>query len=196
MNKAKFTSGIVIALLGGAIMLFSMLSAIIHLTGKLYKDIRTFNINLQASRTSSVTAKFSIEKEKALSLWLKLPNRQIENKDFKIDVFLIGENDALDAKFGEDFKLGYFRNSSGKGQYYKLGSHSFPSGFNGYLRYEAKGKWAPPFKGELVLRESSASSFPVEQIKLFVAGILGLVIGISTIVKNIGHRFALLGSGR
>ena len=184
MNKAKFILGIFITILGGAIMIFSMVSAIMHFVGSLHEDICIFNINLQDSPTSSATSKFYIEEEKNLSLWLKLPNRRIENKEFEIDVSLVGENDIVDAKFNEDFRFGYFRNSSGRGQYYKLGKHSFRSGFNGYFRYETKGKWVPPFNGQLVLRQSSASSFPVKQIGLFVIGIFVLVVGVGTIVKN------------
>jgi hypothetical protein len=111
-----------------------------------------------------MTGEFSLKEERDLSLWLKLPNRQIENKDFEIDVFLVGENDTVDAKFNEDFRLGYFRNSSGKGQYYKIGVHSFPGDFSGHFRYKSKGKWVPPFQGKLVLRQDSAPSFPIKQI--------------------------------
>lgn len=184
MNRTKVILGILITVAGGIIMVTSMVFTIIHFAGSLYEDIHTFDINLQASSTPSRTTGFSIEAEKDLSLWLKLPNRQIENKGFEIDVFVIGKNDIVTAKFNEDFKFGYFRNSSGKGQYYKIGEHSFRSGFNGYLRYETKGKWIPPFKGKLVLRQRSTSSFPTKQIGLFVLGIFLLVVGIGTIVKN------------
>ena len=120
MNKIKVILGILITVAGGIIMVTSMVFAIIHFAGNLHEDIRTFNINLQNSPTSSATQKFSIKEEKSLFLWLKLPNRQIENKDFEIDVSLIRENDIEEAKFNEDFRFGYFRNSSGKGQYYKF----------------------------------------------------------------------------
>ena len=184
MNRAKFTLGIIIAVFGGAIMLFSMVSTIIQVAGNLYEDIRTFNIDLQDSPTSSATPRFSLAEEKSLSLWLRLPDRRIENKAFEIDVFLLGNNDLVATEFNEDFEFGYFRNSSGKGQYYRLGSHSFCGGFNGYFRYETTGKWVPPFDGQLVLRRSSGFSVPVKQIGLFVAGIFVLLVGIGTIAKN------------
>ena len=184
MNKTKVILGILITVAGGIIMVASMVFAIIHFAESLYEDIHTFNINLQASSIPLTTTKFFIKEEKNLSLWLKLANRQIENKDFEIDVFLIRKNDIVDAKFNEDFRFGYLRNSSGKGQYYKIGKHSFHSGFNGYFRYETRGTWGPPFRGKLVLRQGSASSFPVKQIELFVIGIFVLVVGVGTIVKN------------
>ncbi len=184
MNKTKVMPGILITVAGGTVMIISMVFAIIHFSGSLYKDIYTFNIDLQSSSMSVTSKRFFIKEEKELSLWLKLPNRQIENKDFKINVFLIDENNNVVAEFNENFRFGYFRNSSGEGQYYKTGQYSFPSGFNGYLRYETKGKWVPPFKGKRVLRQASVSSFPTKQIGLFIIGIFLLVVGIGIIAKN------------
>ena len=165
-------------------MLFSMVSAITHIAGSLYEDLRTFNIDLRNSPSSSTTSVFSLAEEKSLSLWLRLPDRRIENKAFAIDVFLIGKNDTVEAEFNEDFKFGYSRNSSEEGQYYKLGSHSFPGDFNGSFRYETTGEWVPPFNGQLVLRQGSAFSVPVKQIGFFVVGIFVLLVGIGTIAKN------------
>jgi hypothetical protein len=176
--------GILITVIGGIIIIISMVSAIIHLAGNLYEDIQTFDINLHTSSKPSTTTEFSLKEKKDLSLWLKIPNRQIENKDFEIDVLLIGQNDIVEAKFNEDFRYGYFRNSSGEGQYYKIGKHSFPGSFNGYLHYETKGDWVPPFNGKLVLRQGSASSFAIKQMGMLVAGILVLIIGVGTIARN------------
>jgi hypothetical protein len=184
MNKTKILLGILIAIAGGVVMITSMVFAIINFAGNLYEDIHVFNINLQTPSAPSITTGFSIKEEKDLSLWLKAPNRQIENKDFEIEVFLIEKNDSADTKFNEDFRFGYSRNSSGEGQYYKLGKHSFQSGFNGYFRYKTKGTWVPAFKGNLVLRQELTSSFPVKQMGFFVIGIFVLVVGIGTIAKN------------
>ncbi len=180
--------GILITVAGGIIIATSMVFAIMHFAGSLYKDLHIFNINLQATPVPLKTKEFSIKEGKELSLWLKLPNREIENKDFAMSVFLIGKNDIVDTKFNEDFRFGYFRNSSGEGQYYKIGKHHFHSGFNGYFRYETKGKWVPSFEGKLVLRQDSSSFYPVKQIGLFVVGIFVLVVGIGTIVKNSKNR--------
>jgi len=184
MNRAKVTLGILITVAGGIIMVTSMVFAIIHFSGNLYEDIQTFNINLRTSSAPSTTTEFSIKEGKDISLWLKLPNRQIENKNFVIDISFIYGNDMVETKFNEDFSSGYFRNSSGKGQYYKIGKHLFRNSFNGYLSYKTKGKWVAPFRGALVLREDPASSFPIKQIGLFIIGIFVLVVGICTIAKN------------
>ena len=184
MNKTKVIPGILITIAGGTIMITSMVFAIIHFAGNLYDDIYTFNVDMLLSSTPAITKKISIKEKKELSLWLKLPNRQIENKDLKITVFLIDENNNVVAEFNENFRSGYFRNSSGDGQFYKIGQYSFPSGFNGYLRYETKGKWVPPFKGKFVLRQASVASFPIKQISSFIIGIFFLVVGIGTIAKN------------
>ena len=165
-------------------MLFSMVSATIQVAGNLYEDIRTLNIDWPDSPTSSVTPKFSLVEEEPLSLWLRLPDRKIENKAFAIGVSLVGDDDLVEAEFNEDFEFGYSRNGSGKGQYYKLGSYSFPGGFNGYFRYETTGQWVPPSSGQLVLRRSSGFSIPLKQIGLFVVGIFVLLVGIGTIAKN------------
>ncbi|MBU1344560.1 MAG: hypothetical protein KKD66_23350 [Proteobacteria bacterium] len=103
MNKTKVILGILITIAGGIIIVTSMVFAIIHFSGNLYKDIQTFNINLHASSKPSITTEFSIKEKKDLSLWLKLPNRQIENKDFEIDVSLIRENDIEEENFNENF---------------------------------------------------------------------------------------------
>lgn len=184
MNKTKVILGILITVAGGIIMITSMVFAIIHFAGSLYKDIHTFDIMLRSAPVSATTTGFSIEEESDLSIWLKLPDRRIENKDFEIAVFLIGQNDVVVAELNEDFGFGYFRNSSGTGQYYKIGEHTFPSGFNGSLRYETKGTWVPPFNGELVLRQSSTASLPIRKIGLFVLGLFVLIVGIGTIAKN------------
>ena len=181
INKTKIVLGVFIALLGGIIMVTNMVFAIISTSGKLYEDAYIFDVNFQEFLK---TPQLTINKNQKLSIWLKVPNRQIENKDIEFTASLVGRDDNVNAKFNENFRLGYLRNSSGTGQYYRLGEHHFDDNFNGYFRCETKGKWIPPYKGHLVLREGKGISVPVKNIGLFIIGIFILMVGIGTIIKN------------
>jgi hypothetical protein len=134
------------------------------------------------SPLSSKTDNFREKRGNKASVWLKVHNRQIENKDFVISVSFVGENGKKKAELAKNFRFGYLRNSAGKEQYYKLGSHLFENDFSGYLSYTTSGTWIPPFEGFLVIRR-----LPLRQISVFLIGIIILITGIGTIAKNRKH---------
>lgn len=185
MNKSKFILGIVIAFLGGAMVLESIISGTFHFARKLYQDFQTINIEVQTPQTPTKTLFFSAEEGQILSLWLRYPTtRQIENKNLKIAAFLIDENENILWELKEDFKFGHFRKSTRKVKYYKFGDYSVGKAFRGYLRYQFDGTWPPTEMSALVLRKSPPMRLPFKQIGFFVAGIFVLIVGVETIAKN------------
>ena len=188
MNNMKTILGILVTIAGGVVMVTCMVFAIIHVAGSLYEDVHSFDVVLPVSPESSATPLFSIKAGKLLSLWLKTPDRQIENKAFEINVSLLNENGDAQADFNEDFKFGFLRNSAGNGQFYRLGEYRFDDSFNGYFRYEVVGNWRPQYKTSLVLRETKSVAMPVKQIGGFVLGVFVLITGIGTIAKNRNQR--------
>lgn len=180
MNKSKFILAIVIAILGGFIMLESMISGMFHFTGELHEDFQVYSIELQASRTPLKTSFFSAEEDQLLSVWLRYSNRRIQNKNIVIAVSLIDEDENVIKEFREDFQFKPFRNSSKKIRYYKLGEYEFEKAFRGYIQYEFEGTWTPSETSALVLRKSSPVRLPLKQISFFVVGIFALVVGLET----------------
>ncbi len=188
MDKSKFILGIAITLLGGSVMLESMISGISHFTGKFHDNFQTYSIGLQAPRAALETSFISVEEGQLLSVWLKYSNRQIENKNLKIAVFLIDEDGNIISKFEKDFRFGRFLNSVRKVRYNKLGEYYSSKEFRGYLHYELDGTWTPSKTSALVIRKSPPVFLPLRQIGFFMAGILVLIVGIETIAKNYKGR--------
>ncbi len=184
MNKLKFIVGIFIIIFGGIIMIISLVFGIVHIAEGLYKDVYAFPVSLSISPENSKTDSFTAKKGDEFSVWLKVPDRRIENKDFKMSGFFVNQKAEVISEFKENFKFGYLRNSFGRGQYYKLGVYSFERDFQGWISYTIRGKWSPSYNGFLVIRRRKSFSFPVRETGVFVAGILLLIIGVGTVGKN------------
>ncbi|MCK5534189.1 hypothetical protein KAI68_03660 [bacterium] len=184
MNKKKFILGIFITVLGGVIMIVSMVLGIVTVAKGLYEDVYVFPVTLSISTENLKTNSFTAKKGKGFSLWLKVPDRRMENKDFQISGSFINQKAEVIGDFKENFKLGYLRNSFGRGQYYKLGVCRFERDFQGWINYTIGGKWSPPYNGFLVIRQRKSFSFPVREIGVFGVGILLFIIGVGTVVKN------------
>jgi hypothetical protein len=179
----KFILGIAITLLGGFIMIESMISGMFHFTGKLHEDFKVYSIERQASQAPLKTSFFSAKEDQRFSVWLRYSNRHIENKNIKIAVSLIDEDENIIMKFGEDLQFGPFRNSGKKIRYYKLGGYVFKEEFRGYMQYAFDGTWIPSETSALVLRKSPPVRLPLKQIGFFVMGIFALIVGLETISK-------------
>lgn len=188
MNKTKFTSGVLLAVIGGIISITSMVSGIIYIAGGLYKDINTFPLKLSDSEAplqeAFRTPDFPVKSNNLISVWLKVPDRKIENKDFSITGSIREKTGKVITDFDENFKFGYFRNSYGEGQYYRLCKHYFEIDSEVYLSYTTSGEWTPPYKVALVVRQSKSFSIPMKEIVFFIIGIFILITGIGSIVKN------------
>jgi hypothetical protein len=188
MNRSKFVLGIAIALLGGAVMLESMLSGVSHFTGRYYGDFQTYSIELQASQLPLKTSFISVQKDQLLSVWFRYSNRRIDHKELKIAVFLIDEDENLIRKFEKDLRFGRFRNSKKKVRYIKLGEYRPGKEFRGYLHYKLAGTWTPTKTSALVMRKSPPVMLPLKQLGFFLAGLITLIAGSETIVKTYKKR--------
>lgn len=190
MNQSKLILGIVITMLSGAIILESMISGKSHFAGDLYEDFQTINIELQALQTPLKTPFFSVEEGQILSVWFRYAIRQIENKNLKISIFLIDEDEHIIGEFGKEFRFGDFSNRERKVKYFKLGKHTFRKEFRGYLQYELDGTWTPSKTSAFILRKSQPVPLPLKQIGFFVLGLFALFVGIETIARNSKKRTA------
>ena len=188
MNKSKYILGIAITILGGSIVLESMISGIFHFTEKLYEDFKTYNIELQALQDPIKTSFFSVEEGQLFSVWLRCSTIQVENKNLKIAVSLIDEDGNIIREIQKDFRFGYFRDSAENIRYFKLGEYYFRKEFRGYLQYELDGTWTSTVTSALIVRISPPALLPLRQIGFFVVGIFALIVGIETIVKNSKKR--------
>lgn len=184
MRKIKLILGIIIAILGSFITVVSMVSGISHFAKGLYEDIYSFPVRLSITIENMKTDYLEINAGNNLSIWLKVPDRRIENEDLVFSVYFIKQAGEETVEIKKNFKFGCFRNSSGQGQYYRLGTHYFEENFSGYLSYAIKGTWIAPYEGALVIRRSNPFSLPLKQIIFFAIGIFILIIGICTILKN------------
>jgi gamma-glutamylcyclotransferase (GGCT)/AIG2-like uncharacterized protein YtfP len=193
-KKSNLILGIAIALLGGAIMVESMISAISLFAGNAYEDFQVLNIEHQERQAPLKSSFFSIEEGQLLSVWLRYSNRRMKNTAFKLDVYLVDEDANRVKKFRGDFRFGRFHNSAKKVRFYKLGEHRFKNEFRGYLQYVLDGTWTRAKTGALVLRKSQPLYFPLKQIGFFVAGLFALFVGIETLKKfyeaQMMHLFA------
>jgi hypothetical protein len=191
LNKSKLILGIAITILGGFIILESMISGGFRFTEKLNEDFQVYSIELQASQAPLKTSFFSAEEDQLFSVWLRYSNRQMRNKNINIAVSIVDEDENIITEFREDLQFGPFRNGAKKIRYYKLGEYDFKKGFRGYIQYELAGTWPPSETSALVLRKSPPVRLPLKQIGFFVVGIFALIIGLETISKNCKNQGAL-----
>ena len=186
MNKSKFVLGIVIALLGGSMVLDSIISGTFYFTRKLYQDYQTMNIELHVPQAPRKTSFFCAKAGQTLSLWLRYATtRQIENKNLKLTAFLIDDDENIVWKVEENLQFGHIRKSARKVRYYKFGNYRVGKAFRGYLRYAFDGTWPPVKTSALILRKSPPVRLPLKQICFFIAGIFVCIVGIETMAKNL-----------
>jgi hypothetical protein len=178
MSKSKRFFAVVVTVIGAGVMTFSLFAGIKHLAESSYKDIATFPVRLVQMSQQMYTAPLSLPAAKEYSLWLKTPNRQIQNQDFSIEAALIDVSGQQVAGLKKGFRGVSHRNGSRGWNYYRLGLFSLPSSFQGSTRYEMFGSWSAPFEAFLVIRQPVSVSFPRAIVFLFGAGIVVLVVGI------------------
>ena len=76
---------IVVTVLGGFTTLIALLAVISSFAGGLYEDVHVFELDLKAASKPLRTSGFRRIDKVDLSLWLKVPDRKIENKPIDID---------------------------------------------------------------------------------------------------------------
>ncbi len=185
--KEKFILSIFVVIIGGTLLITSLVFGIISVSGGLYDDVYTFPVQLSLQNEPSIAGTFSARSEEVYSFWLKVPDRRIENKDFQLSVIIDDLASRTQTTWHNDFTFGYVRNSSGQGQYYQLGTHRFNTDFFGSLNYTAYGKWVAPYNAYLVIRKVKSLQWPKVQILLFIIGFIVILQGITSLQKNLKH---------
>ncbi len=188
MSKSKLILGIVLALLGGSIMLDSVISGTVYFSSKQNEDFQTWNIALQAPQAFQKTPFFSVEAGQRLSLWFRYLNRQTGEKNLKITASLIDEDENVIREFKKDIRFSYLGNGAKKIRFLKLDAYHVQKEFRGYLRYELEGTWTPTPISAFILRKSPPIRLPLKQICSFVVGIVALIVGLETIARYFQKR--------
>ncbi len=183
--KEKFILGIFVTIIGGTLLITSLVFGIIAITNGLYDDMYTFPMRLSVKNAQDIAGTFCAQADQVFSFWLKVPDRRIENKDFQLTVIIDDKTSQTQTTWHSDFTYGYLRNSSGQGQYYLLGTHRFKTDFHGSLNYIAHGQWVAPYNAYLVIRRVKSFQWPKLQTMLFAIGFIILLQGINSLQKNL-----------
>lgn len=183
-DKEKFILSIIITIIGGTIMITSLVFGILKITNGLYEDVFKYPVKLSLKNATETAGRFNAKTDEILSFWLKVPDRRIENQDFKLLVKINDPATNTSTSWKHDFNFGYLRNSSNEGQYYQIGTHRFLKPFNGNIDYISQGSWVPPYNAYLVVRRVKALKLPKIEIILFMIGIIIVLKGAGYIQKN------------
>lgn len=178
MSYPDSLRGIAIVIVASLITLYGLIGGISYYAGSLYRDEVAFPISLHRKNIVLPTAGYGVAEESRRSMWLKVTDRKIENKDLQLKVRVIDGQGEVLTEAEEDFRMGFLRNSAGKGQYYRLGNIDFPAGFHGHFQYVSTGSWEAPYDGTLVLRYREKSTLPFKHGLVLAVGIMILMIGL------------------
>ncbi|MCK5477127.1 MAG: hypothetical protein KAI55_04360, partial [Candidatus Aenigmarchaeota archaeon] len=170
MNRLRIILGKIIVLFGAIMITCSVILCVLSFTEEQYEDMQIFKINISDTVENSIH--FSANLKEPMSIWLKVQDRELENKNFSINVFFIGPKGTELVTFKENFHFGYYRNSLDNGHYYKLGSYGFDEAFNGNIKYTITGTWFPSYDGFIIMRCQKPFFIPWEEIILFITGSL------------------------
>ncbi|MFH1459572.1 MAG: hypothetical protein ABIG64_04280 [Candidatus Omnitrophota bacterium] len=184
LPKERMILGIILTIIGGTILITSLVFGIIKLANGRYEDINIFSARLTAQNKKINAGTFIANANESLSFWLKVPDRRIENRDFLLSVSIEDQNNQALATWMNNFSLGSLRNSSGFGQYYGLGTHYFHNDLVANLTYKIQGQWIAPYKGYLVIRKTRPLKIPTKHILCFTLGIIIIFSGVGIIIKN------------
>ncbi|MFH1063194.1 MAG: hypothetical protein V1747_09990 [Candidatus Omnitrophota bacterium] len=182
--KEKIVFGMLCAIIGGTVMITSLVFGVIQTAHSRYDDLYTFSIKLSGQKKDTACGNFVARKKEHLSFWLKVPDRRIENRDFQLSVNVTDFNKAIDTTWKNDFKLGFWRNSSEQGQYYHLGTYEFKNNFNGSICYKTSGKWIAPYNGALIIRRVKPFKISFPALGFFSAGLLLFSLVLKMFLEN------------
>ena len=184
MSYPDSLRGIATVILASLIALYGLIGGISYYAGNTYGDEVAFPVTLRRKNVVMPTAPYGVAEQVQRSVWLKVPDRQIENKDFQILVRIIDRQGETLAEMEENFRMGYLRSSAGDQQYYRLDGVEFPAGFSGYLQYVTSGEWEAPYDGTLVLRYRRKSTHPFKYGLVLAVGVMILMIGLRQIPQG------------
>lgn len=185
LKREKLIIGVVGIILGGTIAVTSVVFGLKLCSKCFYADIDKYSIRLSGQKEEAVVGLFLAKREDVLSFWLKVPDRRIENQNFKLVLKIYDRNNQAAASFRSDFSYGYFRDgSAGQGQYYLLGAHRFENDFWGVLKYVNEGDWIAPYNGLIVIRTSGCISPPYREILICILGALIFLQSFIVVLRN------------
>jgi len=185
MKKPKVIAGIVIMVIGLLMINTSSIDAIIDSSSALYSEVQSHDVDL-VNKTETIA--FTNKDKKKISFWLALPNRDIENKDFKITISIFDANNEMIKGFRRDLAFKTIRQEIDNTFYYKLGDHQFGYNFNGFIKYEVEGAWQPEAKTMLSLKENRKTSFSTNQIIVALTGGIVLALGFVVLIRNTSEQ--------
>ena len=180
----KLIIGVCITIISATAIIISLISGLCCFAREVYDDVYSFPVRMSANQEPVCAGFFVAKKHQTLTFWLKVPDRRIENQDYKLKVSFYKKGELPETSFTADFRNGHFRSSSEQGQYYKIGSYYFQDGFDGFICYRGDGDWSAPYNGSLVIRRLSALPIPLRETTVFFIGITGMLCGIIIIAKN------------
>ncbi|MCK5214843.1 MAG: hypothetical protein KAR05_05770 [Candidatus Omnitrophica bacterium] len=185
MKKKNKILGIAIIVMGAVLSFINMGSGITTYAGGIYSDLESFNVVL-APRYKGKSDIMYLNGPQIISVWLKMPNRKIENKNITVSVYLMTDDGVRYTTHEKGFNSGYIRNSAGEGQYYKIGDYRLDEPIKGSVHYEVSGSWTTSQPADLVVRRQEASKVPFENKLAFLGGafILGSGIWLLTYKKG------------
>ena len=182
MSKGKLLIGIFIIVFGTGLIFTNLFVGIKEMVKSGFEEAYAFPITFERL-ISQNTPSFYLDPGEKVSVWLRLPDRKAENKDFSFHVTVINEAGETVEQMAEDFRFGYFRSSYGRGQFYRIGKFRTKQPLNGIMIFQAGGEWAPDQGGELVLRKEKGA-------KVSLTVVFGLMVGITLVILGV-MRLAL-----
>lgn len=185
MNKRKVATGIIIMVIGLLMINTSSIDAIIDSSSQLYMDVESHDINLE-KKTETIV--FNNKDKRKISFWLVLPDRNIENKNFKIVVSVLDSNKNFVKGFRRDLAFKTIRQEIDGNFYYKLGDHKFGYDYEGYIKYELEGDYLPETTPTLSFKENRKTSFSNNQVLVSLGGAIMLALGFIVLIRNTSEQ--------
>ena len=177
MSKGKLIIGITIIVFGAALIFTNLFIGIKETVKNDFDEAVAFPVTFERLISQSSPG-FYIDPGQKTSVWIRMPHREVENKNFSFYVTVINEAGETVKQMAEDFSAGYFRSSYGQGQFYRIGTFRPKTSLRGLMIYQSGGEWAPRYGAELVLRKEKG-------MKASLTFIFGLMVGITLVVLGI-----------
>jgi len=174
----KIISGIILLIIGGTMLITSLVFGIMEFINGKYAILYSFPISLSTLVHEKTAGIVAVPSRTLLSIWLRVPDCRIENRDFQLAVRIIDSKSQDIIAWKNIFSSNMIRNNDAEGQYYLLGMHYFNKNFLGEIQYYGKGSWVAPYNGTLVVREPRTFSMPLKKIIFLAAGIVLLAGGL------------------
>jgi len=177
MSKGKLIIGLTIIVFGAGLIFTNLFVGIKEMVKGGFDEAYAFPVTFERLISQS-TPGFYLDPGEKASVWIRMPHREVENKDFSFHVTVINESGETVKQMAEDFNFGYFRSSYGQGQFYRIGTFQTKPSLRGIMIYQAGGEWAPPYGAELVLRKEIG-------MKASLTVIFGLMVGVTLVILGI-----------